>query len=162
MNEDDMIFPEGGFPTMAELTASTEPQDVSTACSNGAQGEGNAPKEGCAPAATAGADGAKSALQSGFFKESPTHLDESETRWLRFLEKYPRYASEPLPAGMTEAVQAGEDPTMAFLRLENARLEHDLQLLRREQALRSACVGSARTSAPPEEPDDFAKGLLLG
>lgn len=78
------------------------------------------------------------------------------------MEKYPRYASEPLPAGMTEAVQAGEDPTMAFLRLENARLEHDLQLLRREQALRSACVGSARTSAPPEEPDDFAKGLLLG
>ena len=101
-------------------------------------------------------------MQSGFFKESPTHLDESETRWLRFLEKYPRYASEPLPAGMTEAVQAGEDPTMAFLRLENARLEHDLQLLRREQVLRSACVGSARTSAPPEEPDDFAKGLLLG
>ena len=86
MNEDDMIFPEGGFPTMAELTASTEPQDVSTACSSGAQGEGKAPKEGCAPAATAGADDAKSALQSGFFKESPTHLDESETRWLRFLE----------------------------------------------------------------------------
>ena len=50
MNEEDMIFPEGGFPTMAELTASTEPQDVSTACSSGAQGEGNAPKEGCAAA----------------------------------------------------------------------------------------------------------------
>ena len=162
MNEEDMIFPEGGFPTMAELTARTEPQGVSTACSNGSQGEGSAPKEGCAAAPTAGADGAKNALQGGFFKESSTHLDESETRWLRFLEKYPRYASEPLPAGMTEAVQAGEDPTMAFLRLENARLEHDLQLLRREQALRSACVGSARTSAPPEEPDDFAKGLLLG
>lgn len=47
MNEEDMIFPEGGFPTMAELTASTEPQDVSTACSSGAQGEGKAPKEGC-------------------------------------------------------------------------------------------------------------------
>ena len=43
MNEEDMIFPEGGFPTMAELTASTEPQDVSTACSSGAQGEGKAP-----------------------------------------------------------------------------------------------------------------------
>lgn len=78
MNEEDMIFPEGGFPTMAELTASTEPQGVSTACSNGAQGEGSAPKEGCAAAATAGADGAKSALQSGFFKESPPILTKAK------------------------------------------------------------------------------------
>ena len=156
---DDLIFPEEGFPSMAELTASTP-------CSSGAQGEHQAAAEGCAAAcaanAPAGAEVQKSALACGFVRESASHLGEGETPWLRFIEKYPRYAAEPLPEGMSEAIRAGEDPTMAFLRLENQRLEHDLELLRREQVPRAACMGSAKSAAAPDEPDEFAKGLLMG
>ena len=172
MTDEDMIFPEEGFPSMEELTAgagtANKAQDagLSTACSNRAQTggakAGAQAAEGCAAACAAGSDAAKTALQSGFLAESDTHLGEKETKWLRFFKQYPRYVSQPLPAGMNAAVEAGEDPTMAFLRLENARLEHDMELLRREQVLRAACVGSAKSAAVPEEPDDFAKGLLMG
>lgn len=93
-------------------------------------------------------------------KECDSTLSSEETKWLRFMKKYPKFYSEPLPLGMNEAVAAGEDPTMAYLRLENARLEHDIELLRTEKALRAACMGSAASAAPPVEPDDFAKGLL--
>lgn len=156
---DDLIFPEEGFPSMEELTASTP-------CSNGAQSEHGAAAEGCAAACAAnvpvGVEAQKSALACGSARESASHLGEGETPWLRFIEKYPRYAAEPLPEGMNEAVRGGEDPTMAFLRLENQRLEHDLELLRREQVLRAACMGSAKSAAVPDEPDEFAKGLLMG
>ena len=104
----------------------------------------------------------KNALACGSAHESASHLAEGETPWLRFIKKYPRYAAEPLPEGMNEAVRAGEDPTMAFLRLENQRLEHDLELLRREQVLKAACMGSAKSAAVPDEPDEFARGLLMG
>lgn len=158
MNE-DVIFPEEGFPSMEELTASTP-------CSNGAQNEHGGAPQGCAAARTAenpaGTEEQKSALACGSVHESTSRLGEEETPWLRFIKSYPRYASEPLPEGMSAAVQAGEDPTMAFLRLENARLEHDLELLRREQVLKAACMGSAKSAAVPDEPDEFAKGLLMG
>lgn len=163
---DDLIFPEDGFPSMAELTAGTASEEMSTACSSGAQNEHGAAAEGCAAAcaANAAAEGKtqKSALACGFGRESASHLGEGDTPWLRFIEKYPRYAAEPLPKGMNEAVRAGEDPTMAFLRLENARLEHDLELLRKEQLLRAACIGSAKSASVPDEPDEFARGLLMG
>ena len=120
MNE-DMIFPEEGFPSMEELTAGAM-------CSNGAQVEQRAAAEGCAAACAAhvteDTDTQKNALACGSAHESASHLAEGETPWLRFIKKYPRYAAEPLPEGMNEAVRAGEDPTMAFLRLENQRLEH--------------------------------------
>lgn len=158
MNE-DMIFPEEGFPSMEELTAGAP-------CSNGAQAEQRAAAEGCAAACAANAtedtDAQKNALACGSARESASHLAEGETPWLRFIKKYPRYAAEPLPEGMNEAVRAGEDPTMAFLRLENQRLEHDLELLRREQVLKAACMGSAKSAAVPDEPDEFARGLLMG
>ena len=163
---DDLIFPEEGFPSMAELTASPASEGLSTECSSGARNEHPAAAEGCAAAcaanAPAGAEAQKSALACGSMRESASRLSEGETPWLRFIEKYPRYAAEPLPEGMNEAVRAGEDPTMAFLRLENQRLEHDLELLRREQVLRAACMGSAKSAAVPDEPDEFAKGLLMG
>ena len=122
--------------------------------------------EGCAAACAAhvteDTDTQKNALACGSAHESASHLAEGETPWLRFIKKYPRYAAEPLPEGMNEAVRAGEDPTMAFLRLANQRLEHDLELLRREQVLKAACMGSAKSAAVPDEPDEFARGLLMG
>lgn len=116
----------------------------------------------CAAHVTEDTDTQKNALACGSARESASHLAEEETPWLRFIKKYPRYAAEPLPEGMNEAVRAGEDPTMAFLRLENQRLEHDLELLRREQVLKAACMGSAKSAAVPDEPDEFARGLLMG
>lgn len=114
---------------------------------------------------TGGVSTAHSGAQTGAaappnLGESDSTLSSEDTKWLRFMQKYPKFYSEPLPKGMNEAVAAGEDPTMAYLRLENARLEHDIELLRTERALRAACMSSAASAAPPPEPDDFAKGLL--
>ncbi len=139
---DEKIFPEEGFPTMAELTGG-EPQPA-----------GFFPENTPAPPAEKPAAPAEN--------PAPAGLQKGETPWLDFIRAYPKYATQPLPEGLSEAVAAGEEPLTAYLRLENARLERDLQLLRTEKALRASCLGSVKSAAAPAEPDDFAKGLLLG
>ncbi len=87
-------------------------------------------------------------------------LDKNDTPWLKFIEKYPQYINEPLPEGMEEAVAAGENPTEAYLRLENQRLSEKLKLLKVEALLKNASVGSGRSTKAESPEDDFAAGLM--
>lgn len=87
-------------------------------------------------------------------------IANEDTPWLKFIEKYPQYMNEPLPEGMEEAVAAGETPTEAYLRLENQRLNEKLRLIKVEELLRNAAVGSAKSTAAESPEDDFAAGLM--
>ncbi len=86
--------------------------------------------------------------------------DDGELPWLRFLERFPKFKNEPLPEGLQEAVEKGETPTEAYLRLENDRLEKNLRLLRVEKMLRETSVGPAKSSCAENPADEFAEGLL--
>lgn len=86
--------------------------------------------------------------------------DDGGLPWLRFLERFPKFKNEPLPEGLAEAVEKGETPTEAYLRLENDRLEKNLRLLRVEKMLRETSVGPAKSSCAESPVDGFAEGLL--
>lgn len=86
--------------------------------------------------------------------------DDGGLPWLRFLERFPKFKNEPLPEGLAEAVEKGETPTEAYLRLENDRLEKNLRLLRVEKMLRETSIGPAKSSCAESPVDGFAEGLL--
>lgn len=94
--------------------------------------------------------------------DKPQEEQKLDTPWLKFMEKYPQYMNEPLPEGMKEAVLKGETPVEAYLRIENARLEQNLQLMRVEKMLRNTSSGPAASSRAETPEDDFAAGLLYG
>ncbi len=93
-------------------------------------------------------------------KKDEDTLEDTDTPWLKFVEKYPQYINEPLPEGLTEAVGAGEDPTEAYLRIENERLNEKLKLLKIEALLKNSSAGSGKSTAAENPEDDFAAGLL--
>jgi len=86
--------------------------------------------------------------------------EESDTPWLKFIEKYPQYMNEPLPEGLEEAVAQGESPTEAYLRIENQRLNEKIKLLRVEELLRNASSGPAKSTCAESPEDEFAAGLM--
>ena len=113
------------------------------------------PEEGFAVEETAGED-----KKDNKKVEAEASAEVAETPWLDFLEQYPEYRAEELPEGMVEAVEKGEKPLVAYLRLENERLKENLRLMKEEGLLRRASVGSAKSCGEEEAPDEFIQGLM--